>query len=132
MRGAKKYFLVLCLIGCYTNGFSQSKTKARYIGDYSYSVNVSLGSDTVAGNLFFTVDSFVIIYMIRHDIDFFYPLFKGTWSLDNDGKKVELKYDNATIKAGEFQYDDDRLFVTGNSAFYQNNDLLIIKSKVKK
>jgi hypothetical protein len=102
----KRYASLLYIITCCAVGsFAQSKSKAAYVGAYQRPLMFDVEEDTVYARAFFSQDSFAIIYMVKHDSDYQFPLIKGTWQLINDSV-AELHYTDKQIKTGKFDSED--------------------------
>ena len=99
----KKHTLLLLLLACCAHsGYTQLKDKFSYVGVYQRGSKPDEVNDTLFGDAFFSRDSFAIIYMVKHDSDYQFPLFKGTWQLVNDSV-AELHYTDKQRKTGKFE-----------------------------
>lgn len=95
----KPYFILigaLLLTILYSFAPGASKSKIKYVGNYSCTGNVYRESDTLSGVLCITSDSFAMVYQIQADSDYLMPSFQGTWSVKDD-TTLELKQGNTIM-----------------------------------
>lgn len=96
----KLYFILisaLLLTLFYSFASGSSKSRIKYVGNYSCVGNAYRTSDTLSGVLCITSDSFAMVYQIQSDSDYLLPSFQGTWSVKDD-TTLELKQGNTIMK----------------------------------
>ena len=95
----KKLHLILigALLLTILYSFTPSKSRIKYVGNYSCQGNVYRKSDTISGALCITSDSFAMVYQIQADSDYLLSSFQGTWTVKDD-TTLELKQGNIIMK----------------------------------
>ncbi len=103
MVNIKQYICLLFVCaGAFVAAFGQSKGKGRYIYDYQHNCGFGGECDTLHAKAFFSLDSFAIVYMIKQDSDYSFPIYRGSWQLLND-TVAELTYGPVTKRMIRFE-----------------------------
>jgi hypothetical protein len=113
---------ILTLFGC--DALAERKDiKKRYIGIFESNMNFMNPTDTLSVTIFFTHDSFVLVFMIKNDSDYRYPMYNGTWVL-SAGEEVDsadLKFENGVVKKGVFEDSETSFYESFN---FKYDDIL--------
>ena len=111
MKTRSILYLSFCLF-CSTVSWAQQLGKNDLIGKYK---DQTRKGDTVSSYLFFSNDSFKIIYGIdvNDGQDYYSPMIEGTWTLNNgivelaanDGQKKKATFKNTSITISDNKND---------------------------